>query len=215
MYFNMFSLPKSTEIKKVIPKNTFENYFSNKQKKELYNSISRIIWTNKISSQTINLHSKEIEEIQIFNIELKEKNNIKKLLDVIDRAIPYTIIFLIFFNDEFYVSTSPKHCNPNNPDNAVIDYTFTSEWTLKSDFNLIINLKNSLDWVYKEFCEQLKTNYNSSKNIHQLVEAQKEFDRIKIEINKLKLAITKTKQFNKKVNLNIKLKELEKLLGND
>ena len=186
----MFNLPTSTEIKKVIPKNSFDSYITNKQKKEFSAYISKITWVNKLSFETINLQGKDIEEIQIFTIELKEKNNIKKLLDVMDKAIPYTIIFLITYNNEFYVSTSPKHSNPNKPDHAVIDYTFTTEWSLKSDFNLIINLKNSLDWLYKNFCEQFKPNNNSSKTIHYLIESQKEVDILKREINKLKLAIT-------------------------
>lgn len=209
----MFNLPISTEVKKIIPKNSFDSYITNKQKKEFSVYISKITWINKLSFETINLQGKEIEEIQIFTIELKEKNNIKKLLDVIDKTIPYTIIFIITFNDEFYVSTSPKHSNPNNPDHAVIDYTFTTEWSLKSDFNFIINLKNSLDWLYKDFCEQFKLNVVGSKTIQHLVESQKELDIIKRDINKLKLAITNSKQFNKKVALNLKLKELEKLLN--
>ncbi|MEZ7526570.1 DUF4391 domain-containing protein [Cloacibacterium normanense] len=213
MKFDMFNLPTSTEVKKIIPKNSFDSYITNKQKKEFSVYISKITWINKLSFETINLQGKEIEEIQIFTIELKEKNNIKKLLDVIDKTIPYTIIFIITFNDEFYVSTSPKHSNPNNPDHAVIDYTFTTEWSLKSDFNLIINLKNSLDWLYKDFCEQFKLNVVGSKTIQHLVESQKELDIIKRDINKLKLAITNSKQFNKKVALNLKLKELEKLLN--
>ena len=208
----MFNLPTSTEVKKVIPKNSFDSYITNKQKKEFSVYISKITWVNKLSFETINLLGKEIEEIQIFNIELKEKNNINKLLDVIDKTIPYTIIFIITFKEEFYVSTSPKHINPNKPDNAVIEYTFTTEWALKDDFNLMINLKNSLDWLYKDFCEQFKPNRGSSKTIQHLVESQKELDIINREINKLKLAITNSKQFNKKVALNLKLKELEKLL---
>lgn len=213
MKFDMFKLPTSTEIKKIIPKNTFENYISNKQKKEFSTYISKITWVNKLSFETINLQGKEIEEIQIFTIELKEKCNIKKLLDIIDKSIPYTIIFLITYNEEFYVSTSPKHSNPNNPNHAVIDYNFNTEWASKLDFQLIINLKNSLDWIYKDFCEQFKSTKKHTKTINQLVEAHKGIDEVNKEIKKLKIEIEKSKQFNKKVQLNIKLKELENILN--
>ncbi|MCJ7932635.1 MAG: DUF4391 domain-containing protein [Chryseobacterium sp.] len=208
----MFNLPKSTLVQKVVPKNAFDAYTNTKQKKAFANKIQRITWLNKISFETINLKDAEIKEIQIFKVELKEKIEIKDILNIIDKAIPYHIIFLIDFNKEFYISTSVKHLHPNDEDNAVIDYTFKSVWLSINENPYTIELKSDLDWVFQNFCEQLKTVNTNVSNIWELVQAQKKDDSLRKEMEKVKSEIARCKQFNIKVELNIKLKELEKSL---
>jgi len=208
----MFNLPKSTKIHKVIPKNAFDSYTSTKQKKSFSDKIQRIIWTDKIAFETVNISGNDVTEIQVFKVELKEKKVINDLLLVIDKAIPYHIIFWIEFGNEFYISTSAKHLHPQNEDVAVIDYTFTSDWKLIENNVYQIELKNNLDWIFKNFCDQLKTVDTSSKSISELVEKQKNNDAILKEIEKLKSEIARCKQFNKKVELNLKLKALQSIL---
>lgn len=208
----MFNLPKSTVVKKVIPKNAFDIYTNTKQKKAFADKILRITWSNKLSQDTINLTGKDIIEIQFFEIELKEKVIIKDLLVLIDKAIPYHIIFKVIFNNEYYISTSAKHTHPTNDDNAVIDYTFTTEWTSANELMYSIELKNSLDWIYKNFCSQFITSSKNSNNLQEIVKNEKKIDIIKKEIEKIKSEISRCKQFNKKVDLNIKLKKLKEEL---
>ncbi len=205
----MFQLPKNTEIGKVIPKNAFESYTNAKQKKLFSEKIQRITWTNKIAFDTVNLTGVDLSEIQVFKIELKEKTVIKDLLSIIEKSIPYHIVFWIEFGDEFYISTSVKHLHPQNEDIAVIDYTFTSDWKLVEDNTYKIELKNNLDRIFKNFCEQLKTVVADTKSISELIEKQKSNDAILKEIEKLKSEIARCKQFNKKVELNMRLKVLE------
>lgn len=205
----MFELPSSTKIHKIIPKNAFDSYTNTKQKKAFVDKILRITWVNKIAFDTVNLTGVDVAEIQLFRIELKEKTVIKDLLSIIEKSIPYHIIFWIEFGDEFYMSTSVKHLHPQNEDIAVIDYTFTSEWKTIKDNTYQIELKNNLDWVFKNFCDQLRSIDTETKSINELVEKQKSNDAILKEIEKLKSEIARCKQFNKKVELNIKLKKLE------
>lgn len=205
----MFNLPSTTKLNKLIPKNAFDSYTNSKQKKDFANNVSRITWSNKISVDTTNLQSKEILEIQIFNIELKEKTQIKSILNIIDKAIPYPIIFIIRNGKSIYLSTSPKHHNPKNEDLAVIDYTFSTDWFNENENGFEIELKNDIDWVYKTFCEQFNKPKSTVKDLKELITTQKEVDGLNKEIEKVKLAIARSKQFNKKVELNIKLKELE------
>ncbi|BEV03420.1 DUF4391 domain-containing protein [Chryseobacterium gambrini] len=207
----MFNLPKSTVVKKVIPKNAFDVYTNTKQKKAFADKIVRITWSNKLSQDTINLTGKDVTEIQFFEIELKEKVNIKDLLVIIDKAIPYHIIFKVKFDNEYYLSTSAKHIHPTNDDIAVIDYTFSSEWMNECEELFFIELKNNLDWIYKNFCFQF-VNSNEAKNLQELIHQEKKLHQIKKEIEKIKSEISRCKQFNKKVELNISLKKLENIL---
>ena len=208
----MFNLPETTKLNKIIPKNAFDSYTNSKQKKLMSDCISRITWSHKLSLDTTNLQSKEIIEIQIFNIDLKEKVQIKPILSIIDKAIPYPIIFVIRYGDSMYISTSPKHSNPYNEDAAVIDYTFSTDWFHENENTFCIELKNNLDFVYKTFCAQFNNPDELVKDLKELVANQKDADSYNKELQNLKSAISKCKQFSKKVELNMKLKDLKNKL---
>ena len=208
----LFNLPKPTEVNKVIPKNAFEAYTNTRQKKTFTDKILRITWLNKIATDTTNLASKEILEIQVFNIELKDKLNIKDILTIINKAIPYPIIFIVRFEDLVYLSTSPKHNNPKNENLAVIDYIYSTDWFIENENEFQIVLKESIDWVYRTFCEQFNKPKTVIKNLNDLVTTKKEIDTLKREIEKIKLAMSRCNQFNRKVEMNFKLIELEENL---
>lgn len=210
---DIFSLPHTTQVNKVIPKNTFDSYASTKHKKLLSEHVYRIVWTHKISSETTNLNAKEIKEIQIFKIELKSKQDIQLILDMIDKSIPYTIIFVIEFEGLIYLCTSSKHPHPINEDNSVIDWTFKIEWFNPHENPYKINLKKNLDAVFHDFCVQLSGKPPlASKSLVDIIAYTKTVKTLESEINKLKSSIANCKQFNKKVELNLKLTEIEKKL---
>lgn len=211
---NLFNLPDSTIVNKVVPKNAFDRYTNTKQKKLFTNQVAKILWINKLSQETINLPSGDIKEIQLFHIELKQRNKIPVVLQVIERAVPYHIIFIVEYERNFYLSTSAKHPNPVNEDNAVIDWTFDTDWIAPSENIYSLNLKKSLDAIYHDFCIQLSGNPLFAKRpFKELVEESIALDSLKKEAEKLKSAIATTKQFNQKVALNIRLKTIENQLG--
>ena len=106
-----FELPKSTIVNRFIPKNAFDDFTNSSQKKKFTDTIDKITWLNKLSKDTINLDGNDVKEIQIFEIKLKTKEKIQPLLNVIDKAIPYHIVFIVTFGEETYLSTSKKHNN--------------------------------------------------------------------------------------------------------
>lgn len=74
---NYFKLPSNTVVQRVVPKNSFDRFTNSKQKEQFSKDIAKITWSNSLSVETINLHGKDIQEIQIFTIELKEQKEIK------------------------------------------------------------------------------------------------------------------------------------------
>lgn len=217
---DFFDLPKRTKVGRVIPKNAFDDYTNTKQKRLFIDCIQRITWTNKLSPDTVNLNAKEVQEIQIFKVELKKKSDISKILEIINKAIPYNLVFWVEFEDLAYISTASIHLHPTNQDIAVIDWTFVSDWFNKNNYSFAFHLKGSLDSVFKNFCVQLmgKPELNN-KPMTFILKNQQEIDKLQKEVVRLKSSISMTKQFNKKVELNLKLKEAEqellKLLRND
>lgn len=207
-------LPKSTEVKRVIPKNAFDKYTNTYQKKAFTDFIKRITWTHKLSRDTVNLEGKEIPEIQVFHIELKVLKDVSKSLEIIDRAIPYPILFILDFDNQLAYSISKKHSHPTNPNAAVIDWTFRKNWFEKgTDQAINIQLRKSLDWVFKDLCTQLSTQDVQEENdIENIVSIEKEQTSLLKEISLLEKKIKACKQFNQKVELNQKLIDLKKKL---
>ena len=212
----LFTLPHTTKVLMVIPKNKFDDYTNSKQKQMFTDMIVRITWLHKLSPHTVNLEAKEIQEIQIFKIELKVKEDIKVILDVINKAMPYHIIFIVVYEEEIYLSTSAKHPHPTNPNNVVIDYTFKTDWFLQTENRYTLQLKKSLDAVFNDFCIQLSAKPDDvNMALEDLVHYSKKHGSLEKEIEQLKLKIKNCNQYNIKVELNLllkqKLKELEGL----
>ena len=167
-----------------------------------------------MSVETTNLNSIEIKEIQIFHFELKSKQKIDSLITVVDKAIPYPIVFVISIEHEYYISTSKKHLHPLNHDNAIIDWRFESEWILEDVSKFSFSLKKSLDDVFFDFCNQLVSPSNQIlKTVDEVVEYDKNISSISREIDRLNTAIKNCKQFNRKVELNIELKRAQQKLN--
>jgi len=210
---DFFNLPVRTKVGRVVPKNAFDEYTNTKQKKLFTDCIQRISWTHKLSADTVNLDAKDIQEIEVFKVELKQKSDILKILEIINKSIPYHIVFWVEHEQEAYISTASKHPHPTNNDVAVIDWTFTSDWFNKDDNSYTFNLKGSLDAVFKDLCVQLTGKPELGKqSLESILKNQQEVDRLEKEISKLKSAISRSKQFNEKVDLNLKLKTAQKEL---
>jgi hypothetical protein len=211
---DFFNLPPRTKVGRVVPKNAFDEYTNTKQKKQITDCILRITWTHKLSIETVNLEAKDIKEVQVFKVELKEHTDILKILEIINRAIPYHIVFWVEFKEQAYISTAAKHPHPTNEDLSVIDWTFTSEWFKMANMPYQFNLKGSLDAVFKDLCVQLTGKPDlSKKSMDSILQNQQEIDQLKKEVTKLKSAMLRSKHYKEKVELNLKLKEAEKNLN--
>ena len=207
----LFNLPHTAKVNRVIPKNAFDAYTNSKQKKLFTDLILRITWQQKLSPDTVNLEAKEILEIQIFKIELKVREEIQSLLDIINKAIPYNIIFIVEESDAIYLSTSTKHPHPVNADNSVIDWTFRTSWFYHNENAYSLHLKKSLDAVYHDFCIQLSGKKSmAKKSLQDLVHYNKQIDTLEKEIIQLKKIIKNSKQYKYKVELNLLLKQMSK-----
>ena len=206
-----FDLPATTKVQRVIPKNSFDSFATPKQKRLFTELVLRITWTHKISTNTTNLRSENLQEIQFFTVELKKKAPVKELVDLIDRSIPYAIVFRVIFAEEHYFHTSMKRINAQDEDKAIIDFTFADDWSAESSIKP--KLKASIDDCYRNLCLQLSDFSDDTElSLNALVEKQRTTNTLKKEISTLKSSIKKSKSFKEKVDLNQKLKNAERQL---
>ena len=193
----MLSLPKNCEVNKFIPKKTFYEKvnISSSAKQGFIDKLEKIYWKYKLSEDTINITKiEDVEEIEIFELVLKEKCDVKGLIKVITKEIPYIILFVIKYNQEFQYAIK------------IDEKILTTEWNEEKDFNFIgINLKE----VYNNIVRKI-INDNSTENIKAILEINKKKEELEKKINALRSKINKEVQFKKKVELNQELRVLEK-----
>lgn len=206
-----FTLPASTVVGRAIPKNSFDAYMSSAQKRLLGGQIERLRWTHKLSTDTINLPGLSLKEIQFFEVTLRDPNKISALLDVIDRAIPYPIVFTLQFGDQISWRVAVKHPNPVNQDNAVIDWIFAGAWHDGSEAFPIV-LEKNLDEVFLQICKHISRFPKNQTNLPDLVDYARKRNELELKIIRFKQDMTKPIQFNRKVKLNIALLEAQEAL---
>ena len=196
----MIILPKECVVDKFIPKKIFYEKvsLSSNLKQEFVDKVDKIYWKYKISEDTLNISKTEnIEEIEIFELTLKEKVNCQNIIKVITRNIPYVILFEICYNDE--VQYAIKHND---------DIYFTN-WNEKIDFNF-----NGIDLniVYENIIRSVTNISEQDNNIDEELEKGKKFKEIQKEIERLERKMKAEKQFNRKVELNLELNKIKKEL---
>ena len=190
----MFNLPKECNVNKFIPKKTFYEKvnISKVIQQEFIDKVEKIIWKYKISEENINVSKTEnVEEIEIFELVLKEKYEGKNIIRVITKEISYPILFFIKFNEEFQYAIKYK------------DNIYFSEWNNNIKFNFV---DFNLEKVYENI---VKVITNIEDNIEEELDKQQAIIKIQNEINKLENQIKKEQQFNRKVEINKRILELK------
>ena len=197
----MIELPKECYVNKFIPKKTFYEkvQISTKIKQEFTDKVDKIIWKYKISEDNLNIKKTEtVEEIEIFQIYLRETYNCKNIIKVIQKNILYPILFEIISGENVCYS---------------IEYgkdLWTSEWNDEILFQIQgINLKI----VHENLVRKLIKKEERSISLEEEINKIKKINLLEKEISKLKSKIKKEKQFNRKVEYNEQLIELKHKLG--
>lgn len=200
------NLPNSAYVNKFIPKSKFyeKANLGTKLQAEFINNIQKITWKYKLSEDTIGISKTDsVTEIQIFELELKERKIPKNVLKVIDRIIPYQILYIFNYKENTSYGITLKS------NNLVENYYF-SEWNeeLLFEFNGI-NLEKVYQKLIKAFLpEEIKTNPDFTEAV--TIDAKiKELEK---EIISLENRIKREKQFNRKVETNKLLLEKKKEL---
>ena len=193
----MIDLPKECLVNKYIPKRTFYEKvnISKAIQQEFVDKVEKIIWNYKVSEENINVSKTEnVEEIEIFELVLKEKYEVKNIIKVITKEIPYPILFFIKFNEEFQYAIKYK------------DNIYFSKWNKDIKFNFA---DFNLEKVYENIVKDITNIESNIEDIQVELKKQQEIIKIQSEINGLESQIKKEQQFNRKVELNKRILELK------
>lgn len=195
-------LPKSAFVNKFIPKSKFftKTVVSSKLKQQFSDSIVRITWKYKISEDTLHIvPTEQVQEIQVFDIELKNKEIPKQVLKVIDKTIPYPIFYIFRYQNHRAYGIALKFDTSQSH--------YFSEWN--EDFDFDISGAN-LEQIYEKLILLfIKDKTEKGDTFAEILETDKKLEKLEKEIAALENKILREKQFNKKVILNKELNALK------
>jgi hypothetical protein len=201
-----FKLPRAAFVNKFIPKNKFyeKAALGAKLQKEFVDKIQKITWKYKLAESTVGItKTDKVIEIQIFEIELKEQVIPKNVLKVIDKAIPYQILYRFTCKgNEAYGITLKENKNAG--------YYYFTEWNEKKVFDFTgINLEKVYQKIVKTF---IPSEVQTKSSFNEIIDTDNKIKALENEIDALGSRISKEKQFNRKVELNKILLERKKYL---
>ena len=206
----MLGLPKSTEYNKRIPKTQFYRNLDlpNKVKQQFVDEIDTIIWQNKISPDTMAVpKGEEVTEIEVIEIRLHQRGVSDNILEIMDRGIPYHIVFALTFKEEVQVAIGYKEKSQKKDTKYRVERYYFSEWTSTNE--LVLELKGlNLDRIYENLLRQfIPKERPQVRDLRETIAIQKEIEKQAALCESIEKRVKNESQFNVQVQLNHKLRE--------
>ena len=215
----LYKFPQQAKVDRLIPKNKFyEQGKANTKIEQLFvNQVENIRWAYKLASSTIHLQDQEdLKEIQIFRVKSRVEDLDVSILSFIDKLILTPIIFEVVYQDKVKVVASYKRLNQADKSKAVIGQYYASEW-LEDHNRAELPLYLKLSDLYEHFIEQLLPlavsgeQHQDRESISLEIKLQKaqQLEGLLKQFDQLKAKLRNEKQFNRRVELNKQLQDLQ------
>ena len=211
----MLLFPKTTEFNRRIPKQKFYNHLSvSPQIKKIFvEQIAAINWTNKLAPTTLNIKSGErVTEIEVFHLLLNQKGLDERVLQLIDREIPYHILFELEYEGQIQVWIGYKEESQTRAETFKVNRYYQTDWMTKDEIHFEIaglNMDALYDGLIKQAAgDSLRIEANESVGV--AIQRTEEKEKLEKQILALEKKLYREKQFNRQVQMNTELKILRK-----
>ena len=215
----MLGLPKSTEFNRRIPKQKFYDNLSVTPaiKRIFIDQIKIIYWRNKIAASTMNLAGGQtVTEIEVFEIQLNQPSLDEAVLKLIDKEIPYHILFLLTYEDKVQAWIGYKEATASGAGTFKVNRYYHTEWMPLDKLQLPLTGLN-LDAVYENYVRQIAgdaLNSDSGETLKEAVDREKKKRELENKIAALEAKIRKEKQLNRQIELSTELRQIKLLYRN-
>lgn len=182
-------------------------------RRSLDDDVHAIYWTASLKEASLHLPpGKEVTEIEVFTLALRQPRIDEALLTAIDRAIPYHILYLLTYEGRTQAWISYKETAQANEAFRVEKYYHT-DWQAAEELPLALR-GTSLDEVYENLVraiagERLRLQGGSLRTA---VQEDEQRAAIEKEIAALTKKRNREKQLNRKMELNARIKKLRRAL---
>ena len=209
----MLGLPRSTEYGKRIPKQKFyDNISISPELKRVFaEQIAAIFWSNKISADTLNVAAGDtVDEIEVFTVKLNQSSLDTRVLQQIDKQIPYHIIFVLEYKGRLQAWIGYKEAAASGGNAFKVSRYYHTDWMTSADLTLKIT-GLSMDAVYDGCVRQIAGNAlqtDSGESLKESVERDEKKKQLERQIAALENKMRREKQLNRQMEMNAELKKL-------
>ena len=205
--------PKQAVFGRTLPKNKiYEHSGANTRLKDLFvEQVEQIVWQYKLAPETINLPARlGVPELQIFSIQLKASELNLDVLRCIDGAVQFPIIFELSFDGRTKVIAAYKRPNESDASRWVLSYDVATAWLPSDCERYAMPLALDLGGLYEQLLHSLiSTPARLQESLADLVARVELVAAKEREVEKIASRLAKEKQFNRKVEINAKLRMLK------
>lgn len=238
--YDCMSIPEKCLLNKPLFKKLFQEHadLDITDKKALKDDIDKIRWVYTLKPSTLNIEPyrddvREYDEIAIIQIDLSSAARAQRIAAFVNKAIPYPVMLVFSFADTVAISVADKRINQADKSKWVIEDAWTTAWfnpdapnEAQQKFMKDMTIK-SLSFVnFYAFYTDIKNrvialNSATRSGSYQIVSAEKTNDRresltkiteLEREITELRSALKRETQFNKKLELNVSVKERQEAI---
>jgi len=209
-----FRFPDQAAFNRILPKNKIYAYANPGAKiRSLFVSqVSQIKWRYKLSPETIRLAARSgVPEIQIFEIELKTPELGEDVLRCIDKAIPFPIFYELICEGKIKGAATYKR--PNEADSGkwvVADY-YETDWLPADVKREPLPVALDLGGLYEQMLRALIGEPpRRGESLKDQVARIARIRSMQQEYIKMESRLKKEGQFNRKVEINAKMRSLKR-----
>lgn len=225
--YDKLNIPDECKINRTVFKKMFyENAALSKGDKDLFvDSIDKVTWIYCLNQDNMNIpayttEEREYLEIEVMEVVLSENKGIKRIAEIIMRAIPYPMMLIFCFEGKYQLWTAHQRFNLADNNKITLEEPICTEWQ-DADSNLWDRL-NISNFRYTNFfdmysdivdtiavfnAEKLTNKEISGDEARELLRRNAEIDS---QIAALRAELKKATEFNRKMEINMKIKKLEK-----
>jgi hypothetical protein len=214
----LFDYPKSAAFGRVLPKSKiYEHASPSTAVKNLFvRQVEQLTWQFKLAPETVNLKgTPSVPEIQIFSITLKTGELKRDVLHCIDQAIPFPILFELRYEGRVRSAAAFKRPSDADKSRWVMSDYFESAWQPSEAPRTPLPMVFDLEALYARLLAPLLPfPARPGEGLQACVERMEQIRSRQRELDKCEAYLRKEKQFNRKVAINAKLRQLKNELEN-
>lgn len=211
----MFAYPKQAECNRPVPKNKIYGYAKPTRaiRDRFVSQVSEIAWKYKLAPETVNLPAKlSAQEIQVFELALKTGELAEEVLRTLDRAIPSLLFFELTFEDRVRFAAAYKRPNQTNSRKKVVEAYFETPWQPANQERRKLPVALDLAGLYEQMLHQhmlaspMALAPRNGESLQAMADRASLIRAKANECRQLEARIKKEIQFNRKVELNSRLR---------
>lgn len=222
--FDFLNIPDSAVMGKTVFKKLF---YENAELSKTYvnrikDNIDRVDWLYSLRPDTVNVlpyqdDIREYSEIEVLLVELRKSSDIKRMAEIIMRAIPYPMLLIFRYENKVLYGVSNQRTSQTDVSQNVIEELIVTDFVSLEE--KVIDFKQySYSNFYAMYCDLVDSIilYNASLRFEietmDAAQAKYKLERLQkyeSEIEKLEMKIKKETQFNRKMEINMELVQIK------